>query len=1661
MNKALVFIFFVASYLYAGDAVRGELDMVFKKYDQQLVEYPNEIQKQIKAIQDQSENAPQNVKESIEQSAKTLNLFVQNQLPALIAKARKQLSDSIAPFKIRLTIVQQRIKDQATQEFKQAVQAILADADKALNTVVQRAFIGTEQQLKSLEEQLAPWQREEEVKKQQEEAQKKREEREKMRTLFQNLQKSMASVPHIEQLERTVFSQFIKTGVMNSVQLENVVSQYTATLDGLSASYADFHVDIDFKNAANFCTVIMKKLITFFLDDCAVSISRAQKLFKDSVRNHAPKTDYYQILFALAQRLNGRGKQAQTALEQRGYTATITNLAKTYFGEQLHLVVDYFLFKKMTMALDVFGNALLNYSLEKENPTYQDIVVAYELYRELLTNAPVMSDEAHKQMVQRVNTYMAIMYVNKAQKAVENFTTEQNTLKQLPTVIADYQQAADYYRRAGDEANNAQYQTCATYLQTGLDQLLSAQKIEKTEQAAAIDLYAKAYENFTRGGDSVDAQRAYQGKNNVLATSALAQATTTIDFFLKEYATQYQAYIRFVSTIDPETISTNIDQYTPLLNALAKTCQNALAQHADVINALNALAKDVSQETQTSLILKGIQNFAEAMPKITDFIRLGTQNSLNEARALLATLIGLMRQADDVVARQPEQPLTIYPSRLIDDALRKTVEGNQPFSLELLAHRAFAKVCIQKFVTLEDQPLEAMQYLLQAQQQGRFLSVELNAYIAQQLRLIAQEADRVDQLFVDGQTTEKQARALVASAWQAATEAFPYVSQANTMWHAAQISYWNAYQLGKKEALPAYIACVEAYAQAYRTNVAQVFYPNAGSAMIMYQIYAYYQSIKEQKLAQQYNSIIQTSMQQFGDAVRGYLKMLEQADSKQALAAMELIERWRACFEQLLSLQQQTLQQFGNSTLEALLVKEQTSPLGIYTFSARLAGQLLFSIEIPNVDRLYASLYEAQAERASTQQDYAQAYQAYQKALDYYQRVQDAVKTQDIKDKYELAYARALVDSYMHLVIPNEKDNHGIQTMPLFGMNVPVRYELYNYVQQIPSFMPMPINLQNLAQNPTPQAQEQALSELQLFAYLLFINSMLGEKGIQFFDVFSQNFTLRSPPAVAVSLLDVVKDVVARGNTYAALLKQRIVQNQSSLRLQARQAAQTTLYLLSVMYQPTYAVPPLPQTAMSQVPYTGFPLAFTYYFWVQKLTDPSQKTVQYGQKTVRTAEQPDIFKKIIQLMMQTYASAVNQLQEKVTFMFKGAGSLLVIDPLMSEQETTRLTEGAKNVSVLKKINKNDMNVSLAEYVSTFKVVQSYLEAGVATYVDAIAQYGKENQALLAACTAFLSDMYQQLGEYAELFLVGNPQAVEYFAGDRGSWSGVLADMMRYYQLSFGLEPKRMDTLQKRIADAFINAGNLIVARDNFFGALRYYKIAVASLSQLKAVDMQRLHQAKTLFLQTSFNGSTQQMLVLRKALAAPLRITLSNGSQKEISLQDLTDTIVVCPQPSVDRALCATYEELRTSLLDALIYYQNTYIWANIFASDQQTHTSQQEATPQTDENVQKYLDAHGIKLETVEDVVAFIQRDDFETVMSTSFEALVPSSKASSIQESVVMYQALGQWANTIFLAFSKVYLAYFLDNVASQEKFAELIKAIAGERESINAPAEEWIGL
>jgi hypothetical protein len=1496
--------------------------------------------------------------------------------------------------------------------------------------------------------------------------------RKKMVALVQGVVKAGPLVSDARAKVRASKEEFALQGIISNKTISAVTLAYRLAISALSSAYQTAGVPIDFTDKTNALSLAMKELAEFYLTNIALSINKAKKSFLQK-----KKDDYYKTLYQLSQQLNGIGKAGGALVIASGFQAEISSLAAEFFPNQQQLIMNGFAASKKQMSMQEFINALQDLVVNVQAPNETHLRYAAAFYYEIGTNFPLIDANLLPTLKKLINTNYALVLVARAKVLLQSMVPGKDNAPLLNQVINAYNQAASYFGQAPDAANMQQFQTLHDLLTSAVT--LRSQGATAEQQANfsdAINAYTQALQKFAQANDTIDAQDLNKKVTALQAEQNKKDGVALLANFAQQFGTQIQAYMAYISSTDEQTGQLGI--FEAWLQEFSKRAQQAIDKYTVAIQKyqeMNSSAADLQAAVDVlNLIIKG----QTALAGGDQIARGASSDSLNSAlNNYYAQATNAYRSIDEAFVNTKALTILVpvYPLLFANDQLNQLLVANQQWNFVTLIQRHIVRLLIETAESLTTDTLTASLYY-SAALSGRapYLSKPIKDLLIQKIQDLSSIQGQIQQLLKDAQDKENAALRLTNDQWAAIDpKATLYSSAADNAWKDVLQAYLTAYRLGSADARANYVRAVQEYQTAYKQNVPDNFFPLVGAATIAYRLYVLDSAANDQVNSSAMFKIIQDDLKNFFDALSvlqqkvGNTSLLTDAPANQTVL-VSMMNRFDQAIADGQSIAAELAPNIDPNVLTVFQKKvdPKTTVVQLNVAQGNQTAVLTFSTTDP--DTIFARTYKSLGDFYFAKKDYANASNSYKLAKQYYDKIGATDISSQVNTQYQLAYTRSLVDAYVNLIIPSIKDTHSIGNITVAGITAPERYELYSYVQEIPSYVPLNFTAQDIAQ----MSQDKLNDLLSTYAFLLYVNNSLKDQGIDYNAVFN-GLQVRDTFNLPPDQTNTAQQILVQAYLYRQGLKTRIANQQSSLRLQQRiNSYGQAVFNLYELYKPIPDVA-IPGMTMTQLPYAAFPSTQFYYGWAQKLSDPSVATIPTAAYTYVSGNDPDRYNQILNLMAQSHVSAGARYKKRIDFLLNG-GDITQIDRLMSSDEANALKAARDDIQKLQKIDKTDFTVQLSTFMNTYNLVQNYIQNVIMIYYSLASNlYSQLNdtQKVNALMQVINGDLYQLLGDAAQLFLVGDPRAAEYFWGSQGTYGGIIMDVKNDYltaAATYGAKSTLYNSLISKAAAQFMQAGDLLINKNNYFAAANYYSFGVGAYKSLSPINQQAFDQAALKWLSSYYKGSTNNILQYKAARVGPISLTLSNGQQETIALADL-----IARSDMGDPVEQQKAKDLKEGFLDALIYYMGGSLAAAQLAGSDPASTQQSTSSTSTDGTTQdpisqaattmvtNYMQEAGISFESPDDVSKWFMSDGFEKSMNDAFDYFKQQiTSAADASSRLIAYRALGIWMNKLcYDAFGKLYMQDYLGGV-SADAFQLLLKSISDEAQNIIAPAQQWIG-
>jgi hypothetical protein len=1617
-----------------------QFDSAYKSAQDTLTTYSKTVYERIDSIKE-------NITLFSSADQKTLSdelTSIQATLPDVINAARKDLDDAYNTYKNQLQT------SKTPEQVLPSLVPALARIPIKLKLQIEPKIINLERIYTSLKTSQT--------------FQEKRAYQEQMRKFFQSIAPLLPLVEQARKAGQKVIEQYNQTQQITMSDVTNVTKQFENVIDSLNKQYKSQNIPVTFGKKSNFVSLAFQRLISFYLDDLGTTLRLGHSMYQKMTQKKQDKTPYYKLFYDLVQRIQGNGT-GETTLISKGYNGEVAALAEQYFPDQKDTITIHFAQQKQVMSIDAFGNALWDLSVSVTDPGPQDVIYANGFYREIMDQLNVVEPSRAAQSQRQANGYMASLYLNRAQANLKKMKPDKDTSDLLNIVIDSYQQASTYFKNAGNSTNQQLYQNLVDNLQNAVTSKQQGQQAEQQyDIARAILAYQKAFNFFSVGGDAIDAAAMQNRWNELNAQYSIKEAQDALNNFVTNNKIQLQAYMVSISvpTVDQSTM---LSQYDSLFSDLSQVCKNAIDNYKKGIASLETLNKSTKNLEDTIQLLQFLVDGLDHLNKGDEFAQLGNLENLENAEYnSYPQALFNARNADALYSEKIKDYVIVFPALLANDQMYKMLKSGQVWNFELLFNRHCAKRYSEVAQTITNDPSLLLQYISAADGTRMiYLSNTMELSLTNSLEYLLSDSQLI--VTLRQQALDKQAAALKlpTQAWQQdANVTHFYLSTADSAWREVLKRFATLWVFGRNVALRNdFLNAAAAYAKTYLANVPAQFYPSIGTALIHFRQYVVYTLENQTANAQAALQEIQNLTQTFFDAAQQLIKKVESPDliSSATDNQLKLVE-WQKRFDESVADQNAIIAQLSPKTNPAalqLLTQTIDENSGIITCKVQPPGQQATqTLTLPNPEVKLADIYKKLGDDAYKKQNYKDSYFAYWYAMNYYRSAGKLNMVNQLEPIYNKAYTRSIYHAYLDLVVPNTTYPHAIKQVQIANTSVPNHYELYNSLQELPKEIPLPSNLIEMANDTSQQAAQNIQNILQGFAYLLFLYNRLTDAGIDYQKVV-RGTQLKSLGEIqqefSTNQIPLVIAIVQSANYYLEKLKKRLQANQSTIHL----LQEKNKFMLAISYLPIMAATPLTSNQyMTQKPYKTYFPADTYFSVIRLLSDPNQEVVIYGSRSFTSGQELPVYNQAVIDLGVSNLAAAGAYQRRLDFLEKG-GNVDEIDPTMGYAEMVTLTGAQQMVVEVKKIKKDDFSASIMPYQNTIALIQGYGRGVVADYLNGAYDYYQQanNDAKLKDITGALSKNYLDVANILQNFLIGDPN--NYLAGRGTSFSGLIVDIQRIYQLAYALDKTLLDQVETTIAKMYESSGDLLAAKKQYFSTLPFYKFGISAFYAMNKPDQQKLTDVSLKLLAMYFKGSMEQLMIFRDALIKPINMP----DDSTLSLENLIkksqkDETIKNEDP---------YKNLHDSLLDATIYFSDGSGWASIFTKPKgqatENNNTQDLNVKDAKDLLQSYTEKNNISFKETASIIELVKRPDFAALMQGAFDQFSQKVRqATNDQDRYIGYTAISQLANNLYFALGKLYMNYFLSAFKPDDQFIQWTSAIETEKQNILAPPDQWLG-
>jgi len=1427
-------------------------------------------------------------------------------------------------------------------------------------------------------------------------------------------------------------SAFLKSLLKNqpydAAQVQAFTDQCNACALSLHGAYQSSGIIIDNADASNFLIKTLRILIDYYCSIIGYMIRNTQRI-TDSQK-------YYAAMNFIVLLIHGIENSTDGEVAKIGFNKSLSNFITAYFNDTDQQLYHYYLQQKLHITAKVYSNLLSKISIQLTKPTQQELLYAQSYYQEINDSIPFLSADQQIQITKDNNSQIASLYLNGAQASLTAMASGQDNIQLLNQAIDNFSQAAVYYQQAGDDYNKNFCQQRVTFLKQANDDRLQGQQAEKSnDTATALLHYQNAVDGFRHGGDIFDAAQVLFLVNTILAEQKKNEGKSILATFIQNNNEQLKNYFSYLAS---SKSTGKITDYAPLLKNFDAATKDALAAYNQALTAYQALNSSIIKQTE-STIIPTMQDLANAISLLNNLQQgstllnsgdqetsIKTKQGLDTAETEYYMLAERYYNAADTIIKKGSASLKEY---IIDLS-----SWGQDLTWQKIAALHIVRAVIETAALLQNDPVISALYYSSVMTRSRFLPKDTVDYVVAQFKIISSKTG-IDALLTQAQSEESIMLKHEEEDWSPVLGALGYSSKTDSQWRNVVRMYLAACYVGLKDARKGYISTLNEYAADYNKYVDSTFYPALGVAALYYQSYLLASSASslQQGILKEITTLVEGSCKQVQDLINA---VNTQDLSSTSIENQLKIVGWAKAFEQLVN-EQTVIQDALNNIIGSI-------GSNLFTYSVDNDETIICTflptskiVKIANPLLKLANLYKQIAQKAFDQKDYLNAYVNYYYALQNYFLIGLSDEANQLKQPYSLSYTLYTAGWYKDSVIPV-----GAVTLGSFN-NVPESFRLQAYQQKVPDEIAQqlsPQELNKIAKDDLTKKLVALASQCFLYHKIVDAFGATSPAGTSNYTVLLKQVADKTVPAGQ----EMVYDFVNASEQYQIDLTARIKNNISSLYIKVIDAGNAHFsYILTEGYATMPGMPTNPPD-----PYVGFPVAYNYYNNAFLLYAPGNQD------------------ELVQVQGQYFVPGnIVASQQDVLHSFP----FLYLSQGYSYQKLANKIKTSDQWELLLNIKNNDFNVDLTSYMSLFTSMQDY-------YTNAAGYYNGplEDKHMLVPATdksaalykRLVADTYVLAGDDITHFLIGNPLLYNYTTILQAIQTNYMSAIVLY-----DFDPTQVNTLQQKTAQLFKNAGDLLVNTNNYFGALSYFKEALALCKQVEKPNNStaKLLETITLSLLTnSIVGSTMNIQQYQQAKNTPITVTLTNGQQQTISFTDLFtgyqawlkqsgDEVV-----SFDQALICAYNDLKGKILDALIYYQ----LASKYAADAAqalavTFSLDAEALQKTASSlVSDFMGTNAIQVDTLDDAQAFITNKNFVDLVNKgldTFEKQVSTQQDN--QTKAAGYYAVSVWAQKLNTAVSLIYMQDYLGGVSAQG-LIDVETDVKAELSEITNPSSQYLG-
>lgn len=1395
----------------------------------------------------------------------------------------------------------------------------------------------------------------------------------------------------------------------------------------------------------------LRSLSNFYMDLITYILQELNNQKKDD--------DYYRGLSDLSIKIMGTNNPSDSGLIRNGYDGTFKNIVSKYFSDtsEQTKMLDYYLQKKIDSTYLLYANALQTLSLQLSNPTALQMKNASDIYALLMSEIAVLPKTAATVGVARVaHENMALLNIASAQSLIKTMQVSQDTASIVARITDFYKQASLFFSKAvelivdfykqdeqssktfsnADRANAQLYTNLYNSLTQASSNLKQAQAAQKSgDESTAIQLYKKAQSLFTQGGDGIDVDKIGILLSDLEGQFAIKKVQNSFNTLISQNKSLIQEYLKYIGSLDK---SSTMSSFSNFFSALVELYQKSYVDLSTALQSYQSVSKNNPSLKQSNDIVQTIQNLTSSVSLLSTLsqaqtaLQSGDQildsltaNALQDAEKYYANAISLYQTADDLYSANNQ--LNKYVPQYFLEA------SNQNLDFTSIANQHIAKLDIELADSLQGDLITALLYYNDANNRFKYLTESVDNFITTTLSSLSKEKNAIAALFSDAQNSEKALVALPSDAWIPKPNASGYSSDATVKWNGLLQQYLTVYRLGYKEAKDAFINAVTSYAEAYKKYVPESYYPDFEIAMIKYQQYVMNANENDDNslLVKEIEPLVSAffdKAQKLIDSIANPSALIVTATTDQ----LKIIE-WSKFLDRALDQQEKVLDSVGQSLdnqqiQQVLLFKKNIDQEGNITYTFFPTKKI---VVLQNPVIKLGSLYKQLGDYYFNQKDpnYSLAYSSYYYAKQTFLQANRSDLVTPFEEQLALSDTLYLASEYRDLITPK-----GQATIASF--KVPENYELTVYGQNVPSVIANSLgDVSLLIKN--PQKEQEAL--IALASQLYFYYKISDTFGADQFEKISGIIANKNYAALPSDQQAALIVILENAEQFQKEIKNRVTKGISNLLLQQTSKQTYALYEYYI---------PVPRFSDVKKYYQGYPAAINYYLWAAYLFKPGPQgeTITVGSETLPHGNDQDQYLKMVNNQIDLYLSQGYSFQSQVDGIKTG----------------TRW-------DALKKSNKNNMSLSINDYMPVYLMIKNLYNEMIAYYNGPLANnLVDEKSNLNGSINSLIGSSYKELGDTLSSFLIGDPLSHNY--------TSVLKDILGNYINSI-VTYNYTTNLYSSMAQFYNNAGQILVDQQKYFDSISFFYTAATLLQRITTPtpEIQKLiAQSYLNYFGGMFKGATYNIGNFQKAQTGLITITLTDGTVEKISFNDLLEKYLSFLTQSggssttgLDQAELDESQKLKDLILDALVFYNGCNSQAqpviNALIPDKNSLSKVNEEALSL---IHSFSSKNTISFDSLSSVTLMMQRTDFPdgkdfvTMLNSGFDQFKTKVEQSSDSfNKAIGYSAIAQFALKLYSAFSYLYMDIYLGGV-SVDAETNLTAAIKAEINQILSPSNQYIG-